>query len=252
MLMFFTLGSSMVGDVCDEDELKRNARSEGAYYAVFWWFIQMGTALASLVSGALLVYTTFDEQQNVLVDSLIKSAATIKAEAEKWRDDETAADSQTRTAFARGHFSEFATTAEKLNDHLRRQSQPDDTHAQHSQQLLERLAAIRAQVETHQTELAELVNAPPELIRETEQVLEQTTALKRQSPRTLFRLRLLEIGVPLLLSIISIVLTLRYPLTEARCREIELALKRRRAEQDALAKSTDLGDGSESDTSSAD
>ena len=29
MLMFFTLGSSMVGDVCDEDELKTGTRSEG-------------------------------------------------------------------------------------------------------------------------------------------------------------------------------------------------------------------------------
>jgi len=29
MLFFFTLGSSMVGDICDEDELKTGHRSEG-------------------------------------------------------------------------------------------------------------------------------------------------------------------------------------------------------------------------------
>ena len=68
--MFFTLGSSMVGDVCDEDELKTGTRSEGTYYSVFWWFIKMGTAFASFVTGALLVFTSFDETQNVTVDAL--------------------------------------------------------------------------------------------------------------------------------------------------------------------------------------
>ncbi|HCC29179.1 MAG TPA: hypothetical protein DEQ03_03845, partial [Marinilabiliales bacterium] len=44
MLFFFTLGSSMVGDICDEEELKTGNRSEGSFYSVFWWFIKMGTA----------------------------------------------------------------------------------------------------------------------------------------------------------------------------------------------------------------
>ena len=70
MLMFFTLGASMVGDVADEDDLKTGTRSEGSYYSVYWWFIKMGTAFASFVTGALLVFTSFDEQQNVSVDSL--------------------------------------------------------------------------------------------------------------------------------------------------------------------------------------
>jgi GPH family glycoside/pentoside/hexuronide:cation symporter len=43
-------------------------------------------------------------------------------------------------------------------------------------------------------------------------------------------LRLVEIGLPLALSVVSIFLTLRYPLTEARCYEIKEALKQRRAE----------------------
>src|SRR5262249_43842787 len=41
MLFFFTLGSSMVGDICDEDELQTGYRAEGSYYSVFWWFIKM-------------------------------------------------------------------------------------------------------------------------------------------------------------------------------------------------------------------
>jgi GPH family glycoside/pentoside/hexuronide:cation symporter len=70
MLFFFTLGSSMVGDICDEDELKTGKRSEGSYYSVFWWFIKMGTALASFVTGALIVFTLFDESQVTKVDKL--------------------------------------------------------------------------------------------------------------------------------------------------------------------------------------
>jgi Na+/melibiose symporter-like transporter len=41
-------------------------------------------------------------------------------------------------------------------------------------------------------------------------------------------LRLFEIGVPLVLSIVSIALTLRYPLTEARFYEIKAELEKRR------------------------
>ena len=54
MLFFFTLGASMVGDICDEDELHTGHRAEGSYYSVFWWFIKLGTALASLIGGALM------------------------------------------------------------------------------------------------------------------------------------------------------------------------------------------------------
>ena len=48
-----------------------------------------------------------------------------------------------------------------------------------------------------------------------------------QAPRTLLWLRIIEIGLPLVLSIISISLTLRYPLTEARCYEIKAQLDAR-------------------------
>ena len=71
---------------------------------------------------------------------------------------------------------------------------------------------------------------PASLIDEVDEILQQTTQLKKQAPQTLFRLRLVEIGLPLLLSIVSILLTLRYPLTEARCYDIKEALKKRHAE----------------------
>jgi len=64
MLMFFTLASAMVADVCDEDELNTGTRSEGSYYAVFWWFMKMGMAVAYLAAGLLIAATGFDEKSD--------------------------------------------------------------------------------------------------------------------------------------------------------------------------------------------
>jgi hypothetical protein len=84
MLFFFTLGSSMVGDICDEDELKTGYRAEGSYYAIFWWFIKMGTALASFVAGVLIVFTMFDETQVTRVDSLQGSIRELRSKVQYW------------------------------------------------------------------------------------------------------------------------------------------------------------------------
>jgi Na+/melibiose symporter-like transporter len=62
-------------------------------------------------------------------------------------------------------------------------------------------------------------------------ILADTRLLKAQTPETLFRLRFVEIGLPLALSCVSILLTLRYPLTEARWREIKAALDKRRVNE---------------------
>lgn len=79
MLFFFTLGSSMVGDVCDEDELKTGHRSQGSYYSVYWWFIKLGTAVASFVAGILITLTMFDETQVTRVDNLQGSIREMEA-----------------------------------------------------------------------------------------------------------------------------------------------------------------------------
>jgi Na+/melibiose symporter-like transporter len=59
-------------------------------------------------------------------------------------------------------------------------------------------------------------------------LLDATLQLKAQSPRTLFRLRLVEIGLPIALSLITVALLFGYPLTEARCYEIKAELERRK------------------------
>lgn len=226
MLMFFTLGASMVGDVCDEDELNTGTRSEGSYYSVFWWFIKMGTAFASFVTGALLVYTQFDETQTVSADELQANVAVIRAEADAWLRLERAQGGQAEKLAAA--IAKLDANAKKLERHImdRQSTQDDYVHAQqlvnHAKLLQEEVAALvlaRANSGTTAFDPSKHLDA----------LSAHVVELRKQSPRTLFRLRFVEIGLPLVLSVVSIFLTLRYPLTEARCYEIKEALKRRRA-----------------------
>jgi GPH family glycoside/pentoside/hexuronide:cation symporter len=228
MLMFFTLGASMVGDVCDEDELQTGTRSEGSYYSVYWWFIKMGTAFASFVTGVLLVLTHFDEQQTVMVDTLHGHIAVLKSEAERWKEEDMALDYRTRRLDEQ--MANAVSSTEEFEKHLqeRRQAQPDQ--AQHANRLVRQLTEIRAQVGELQERSGRLVATPAELIDETEALLRKATLLRQQSPKTLFRLRIVEIGLPLITSVFSILLILRYPLTEARSYEIKKLLKARHAE----------------------
>jgi GPH family glycoside/pentoside/hexuronide:cation symporter len=89
MLFFFTLGSSMVGDICDEDDLNTGTRTEGSFYSVFWWFIKMGTALASFVAGALIVFTMFDQTQVTKVDDIQGSIREMRSKIQSWDGDST-------------------------------------------------------------------------------------------------------------------------------------------------------------------
>jgi glycoside/pentoside/hexuronide:cation symporter, GPH family len=229
MLMFFTLGYSMVGDICDEDELKTGTRSEGSFYAVYWWFIKIGGAFASFVMGALLFFTSFDERQNVIVDTMRGNIATIKSDAENWTAKRVEAES--RAAGLDKQLDNVINNAQKLRAHFVERVEKHPNQAEHIGPLVDRTDLIRSEAEATRARSASLVAAPADAAREAEAMLQLTTALRRQSPNTLYRLRLFEIGVPLALSIVSILLTLRYPLTEARCYEIKEALKQRHAER---------------------
>lgn len=239
MLMFFTLGASMVGDVCDEDELKTGTRSEGSYYAVYWWFIKMGTAFASFVTGVLLLYTHFDERQNVLATSVRGHVAVVQAEIEKWADEEA----EPTENLPQQIDEELAAAQEdlaKYRDHLDTVAHKPDRDAEQTTLLAAQAAALETQIAQFQEQFEQLQNQSVLAEKERDplqtastNLLASATGLKKQSPKTLFRLRFVEIGLPLLLSIISIWLTLRYPLTEARCYEIKAALQQRRDAHEA-------------------
>lgn len=223
MLMFFTLGSSMVGDVCDEDELNTGTRSEGTYYSVFWWFIKMGTAFASFVMGALLVYTSFDERQNVLVDALGRNIAMVNAEAEAWAVSKSAQVERDAALVAQAEM--IVENAGKLRSHLESRLQTHPAQAEHTRALLEHLCSVEKLAD----DAGRVGDAgdSAQLLRVAGELLQHSEFLRRQSPETLFRLRLVEIGLPLVLSVVSILFMLRYPLTEQRCYEVKELLKRR-------------------------
>jgi Na+/melibiose symporter-like transporter len=68
------------------------------------------------------------------------------------------------------------------------------------------------------------------LEKELETIEKSIVPLTRQTPYTLLMMRIVEIGLPLLLSIFSIFFLLRYTLTEKRSREIKELINQRNAE----------------------
>jgi GPH family glycoside/pentoside/hexuronide:cation symporter len=231
MLMFFTLGASMVGDVCDGDELQTGTRSEGSFYAVYWWFIKMGSAVAGFGMGALLVLTAFDEKQNVSVDALRRDITTLKVQAETWQREPASTPDRMREFDLQ--VEQIVKRADELQLSLQRRLETQPSLETHIGTLRERLEAIRSAAAAMSDQRANLVAAPDDAVRQADALLEQVGSLRHQSPLTLFRLRLFEIGIPLVLSGVSLALAMRYPLTDARWREIRSALDKRHAERTA-------------------
>jgi GPH family glycoside/pentoside/hexuronide:cation symporter len=309
MLFFFTLGSSMVGDICDEDELHTGSRSEGAYYAVFWWFLKTGGALASLISGTLIALTLFDEGQVTKLDQVQGSVRDIRAMLETQRPGE--APQQSWPAFADAARTLLATSIEESEEYAIYLESERISATYEGEAGRERLALIakalmavkgvgaelaqcrlrvaslrpetppalvgemnrdittlrmRAKAELTRVQAAELrtyletrSKAPgknrdhyQELANESEPIgarlermrealppeklgaelvgIEVALApLSKQGPYTLFTMRMLEIGLPLLACCLSLLFVFRYGLTESRSLEIKRLLARRHA-----------------------
>jgi hypothetical protein len=104
----------------------------------------------------------------------------------------------------------------------------DPDHLRHIAELKDRAGAVAEQAAALEAQATSITDKPEEAVRELDALLRQAATLKEQTPTTLYRLRVIEIGLPLLLSGVSIWFTLRYPLTEARCYEIKEALEARR------------------------
>ncbi len=315
MLFFFTLGSSMVGDICDEDELKTGYRSEGSFYSVFWWFIKMGTALASLVAGALIVFTMFDQTQVTKVDSLQGNIRELRSDIKYWQSDQGLAGTETTL---------FVNTQKKISEAIddsklyikvlekesvKKQDEAYQNVAEYKNQRKEKLAEVIKVTKNNISELeilsvqlqkngekntdsltkaivksaiplilqpkfekarlnsfellAHLRGKSLETTKSTEHfnriiqnseavdkqlanintglpldqldkqlgdIENQTVQLTIQSPYTLLMMRVVEIGLPILLSIFSIFFVLRYSLTEKRSHEIKDLLKQRNVE----------------------
>ena len=320
MLFFFTLGSSMVGDICDEDEMNTGKRSEGSYYAIFWWFIKMGTAFASFVAGALIVFTMFDEAQVTKVDSLQGNVRELRSMVQIWNGDEgfkgTMAsllkttkeqckdaldESKTYVVFLKKEsvkkdneanqniaayqsdrkaamksalsvtkltvdglehiqsrldavgsnpqdsvvnklakeavaltlqtkFEKAKVTSFELISHLESKAlvpkmiKKDETD-KHYAQIMTEINGVREQISKIQTS-----SSLASLDKDLGAIEEAIMPLTQQTPYTLLMMRIVEIGLPFLLSLLSIFLVLKYSLTEERSYEIKEILKKRNAE----------------------
>jgi len=317
MLFFFTLGSSMVGDICDEDELKTGYRSEGSYYSVFWWFIKMGSALASFVTGVLIVFTMFDETQVTKVDKIQGSVREMRSIVQYWKgyhglgstNKEWLENTKTKVAEALTESKDYITYLGKES-----LKEPDEANRiltaypverknilsnalittqvtvkelEQVQSLLENLVPVaqdslmnatvaRAIPLTLETKLVKariysfelrshleaksletknsrehydvimrdisgvnnrLASMNPTssmvlLDNELGAIESKIVPLTQQTPYTLLMMRVVEIGLPLLLSIFSIFFVLKYSLTEKRSHEIKDLLRQRNVTND--------------------
>ena len=311
MLFFFTLGSSMVGDICDEDELKTGYRSEGSYYSVFWWFIKMGSALASFVTGVLIVFTMFDETQVTKVDKIQGSVREMRSTVKFWKDyhgiasanKEWLENTKTQNAEALKESKEYLIYLgkESLKNHSEANLNLHEYPNQKKNELLNAISTTKATIgsleqlqssfekpgagtqssrldslikeaipltlqtkivkarmnsfelmsrledksletknsKAHYNKLMEEVtgvnnrllnlntkSSPDSLEKELGSIESSIRPLTQQTPYTLLMMRVVEIGLPLLLSIFSIFFVLRYSLTEKRSHEIKELLKK--------------------------
>ncbi len=211
MLMFFTLGSSMLGDVCDEDELETGTRSEGCYYSVYWWIIKMGTAFASFVTGILILISQFDEKQTTGADEL---TGHVKVAIEE---------SVVNLDLSKGEksISKAQASALQLLEHFQSKKAKVPGSAGHYERLAGETRAIAGDLETI---------GVSELESSRDSLLLRIGALAVQSPTTMLRLRVIEIGLPIVLCLVTLWLLRFYPLNEDRLEEIKECLKRRAEE----------------------
>ena len=317
MLFFFTLGSSMVGDICDEEELKTGYRVEGSYYSVFWWFIKMGSALASFVAGALIVFTMFDETQVTKVDKIQGSVREMRSKVQYWEgykgiataNREWVENTKTQTAEAITEAKEYLTYLGKetlknqdetnislpdypkqKKDALLNASSTTQTTLAELEQLQSRLEQAKSETqpsgidsiikgaitltlhtkivkarmnsfelmsrlenrsretknsrEHYQKLIGEVTGvnerianlnmtmSPDFLDKELGSIENSIMPLTQQTPYTLLMMRVVEIGLPLLLSLFSIFFVLKYSLTEKRSHEIKDLLRQRNVTND--------------------
>lgn len=313
MLFFFTLGSSMVGDICDEDELKTGHRTEGSYYSIYWWFIKLGTAFASFVAGILITLTLFDQTQVTKVDSLQGSVRDLQARVSYWNGykggSEAASgwlkDARSQTAEALKESKDYLVflESEAVKKPGRKSYMPPDIEAQRKNVMLNATVVTKQNIEAlekHQSALAgvdpgspvtvsdSIIRASVPLIMQskltrarissfdllihlrtrsneqkrnrdhTEHLISSVAAinnricalepgsppdalssgleviaggiepLKKQAPYTLLMMRVVEIGLPVLLSLLALAFAFRYALTEKRTLEIKELLRKKR------------------------
>jgi GPH family glycoside/pentoside/hexuronide:cation symporter len=229
MLMFFTLGPSMLGDICDEDELNTGTRSEGSYYSIYWWFFKMGTAFASFVTGSLIIFSQFDEKQGTSVDAVSSSLTVLQSEIKEWEINSAPFIIEAHNEVIESKLEVTLEALDALRIHFAERMEMKPETAEHLRAVVADLDILRTKVYELKAESRHYAGKPMALLdSELNTRRLDTLKLAQQSPDTLLLLRIIEISLPLILSIFSLSLTFFYPLSEARCYEIKAELEARR------------------------
>ena len=109
-----------------------------------------------------------------------------------------------------------------LITHFKEEVEKDNKNALHYESLIQLANDIGSKINNLNPDLQ-----PDELVKQVAEIEKSTVALTQQSPFTLLMMRIVEIGLPVLLSIFSIFFIFRYSLTEKRSLEIKELLKER-------------------------
>jgi hypothetical protein len=171
------------------------------------------------VTGVLILVTQFDETLVKRVDSLSGSLKELQALTQN----------ANREQELRDELAKAFIEAEKLSQHLQSRLETFPDAAAHTQQLTDTASAIYRQLQDLERQIQALTSSPVLLEEKTSTLLNQTVALTLQTPATLFWMRVIEIGLPLLLCIVWILFLLPYSLTEEQSQEIKRALEQRNA-----------------------
>ena len=67
----WTIGSSMLADICDLDELKTGRRREGMFAGSYSWVCKAGIAFTMVLSGYMLTWSGFDAELEVQSEAAI-------------------------------------------------------------------------------------------------------------------------------------------------------------------------------------
>jgi GPH family glycoside/pentoside/hexuronide:cation symporter len=218
MVMYFTLASAMVADVCDEDELHTGNRNEGAYYSIFWWFMKLGMAFAGIVAGALLLVADFDDKQSSMVDAMSSPVRELVATVEKGQE-------LPDTHVITEKIDIAVENTDSLIEHFEAMQANVPADAEHYAELLVAVRKIKALMPDMATDAG--LTSEQFLLR-ANAIVKQTIGISKQSPGTIKRLRIFEIGIPMILSVASFLAMRLYPLSEDRVYEIKAELERRK------------------------
>jgi hypothetical protein len=119
--------------------------------------------------------------------------------------------------------------------HLQARTKQHEKSREHTTELTQNISGINDRVNALSPG-----SAPDILYSELAAIEKDIEPLKKQSPYTLLMMRVVEIGLPLLLSLLALFFAVRYTLTEKRTFEIkELLLQRNRGNNDGTGQPGD-------------